>query len=309
MRISTTLVALAALSAVLALIAAGVGLLAQGGAGPFAFTTLRGATVQIYGQGVYQYDTSLVAIGFRMADVVTLMLGVPLLVVAVVAYRRGSLRGGLLLTGALAYFTYTYGSMALGAAYNNLFLLYVVLFSASLFALIIALTSFDLAALRSSFADTFPRRALGMYLIVSGVVLALVWLVLSIIPALLAGQVPPEVASYTTFMTGVLDLGVVAPALVVAGALLLRRDPPGYLLATTMLVFTAILGPTLTLAGIAQLQAGVVTVGQFVGFTAGFSVLTLLAIGFTVVLFRNVARGAPAANRVPESGHFAVSDG
>jgi hypothetical protein len=288
MRISAALVWLATLVSVLALLAAGIGLLWQGGGEPHAFATLRGTTAQIYGQSLYRYDTTLVAVGFRSADAVTLGLAVPALLIARALYRRGSLRGGLLLTSTLAHFLYNYGSLAFGAAYNPLFLVYVVLFSASLFGLGLALTAFELAALPSRFGDGFPRRAIGGYLIVAGVVLALVWLVLSIIPAQLVGQAPPEVASYTTFVTGAVDLGVVTPGLAVAGVLLLRRQPLGYLLAATMLVFTTLLGPSLTVAGVVQLLAGLVSLGQFIGFTAGFTLMVLFALWFTITPFRHV---------------------
>jgi hypothetical protein len=84
-----------------------------------------------------------------------------------------------------------------------------------------------------------------------------------------------------------MDEGIVAPALIVAGALLLRRAPLGYLLAPMMLVFTVALGPNLTAAGIAQLLTGVINFGQFIGMTVPFVILTLIAIWLTIVLFRN----------------------
>ncbi len=52
---------------------------------------------------------------------------------------------------------------------------------------------------------------MGLFLVVSGAILSLVWLVLSIVPALLQGTAPSVVASYTTFITGVMDDGNVAP--------------------------------------------------------------------------------------------------
>ena len=70
--------------------------------------------------------------------------GSPARRVSSLRYRRGSLRGALLLTGTLGYFLYVYASMALGTVvYNELFLAYVVLFSASLFAFVLALTGID----------------------------------------------------------------------------------------------------------------------------------------------------------------------
>lgn len=57
----------------------------------------------------------------------------------------------MFLAGALAYFLYVYTSMGFGAAYNNLFLVYTLIFAASLYGLIVTLLSFDVAALPGRF--------------------------------------------------------------------------------------------------------------------------------------------------------------
>jgi hypothetical protein len=80
---------------------------------------------------------------------------------------------------------------------------------------------------------------------------------------------------------------MVAPALIISGVLLHRREPVGYLLATTMLVFTCILGPNLTAGGIIQVLEEVVTIGQAMAFTLPFVILALIAVGLTVRLFRS----------------------
>src|SRR5947209_14069845 len=122
MNTSKIVVWLSWLIAALALVAATIGLFYQDGGSAFSFTTLRGQTMQIYGQGLYRYDTPITAVGFKAADAVTIVLAIPLLLTSTLLYRRGSLKGGLLLTGVLAYFLYNYGSVAIAAAYNNLFL-------------------------------------------------------------------------------------------------------------------------------------------------------------------------------------------
>jgi hypothetical protein len=277
------------LIAVLALFAAGIGFFSPNEGSPFSFTAVRGETVQIWGQGWYRYDTPIGAISFRAGDLITLFLAIPALVASFVLYRRGSLRGGLLLTGALAYFLYTYTSIGFGAAYNNLFLAYVVIFSASLFGLILALASFDVPSLPAQFAESLPRRGIGVFLIASGVILGLIWIVLSILPALLQNRAASEAYYYTTFMTGIVDIGIVSPALIVAGVRLLRRAPMGYLLASTMLVFTSLLGPNLTAGGITQVLEGVITLGQAMAFTVPFVLLALIAIGLTLRLFRSLS--------------------
>jgi hypothetical protein len=313
MKQHSALTWLVPLIAVLALLAAGVGLFTANDGSQFSFTAVRGETVQIWGQGWYRYDTPIGALSFKAGDLITLFLAIPVLVVSFVLYRQGSMRGGLLLTGALAYFLYTYISLGFGATYNNLFVVYILIFSASLFGLILALTSFDLQSLPAHFAETLPRRGIGIFLVVSGIILSLIWLALSILPALLQSKAPPEAYFYTTFMTGIVDLGIVAPALILAGVLILRRAPLGYLLASTMLVFTCILGPNLTAGGIIQVAEEVITIGQAMAFTVPFVILALIAIGLTVRLFRNfseVSQGKITIKRKKENRNerYSVSE-
>lgn len=275
--------------AILAVLAAGFGLLTPNEGSLVSFTTARGETVELWGQGFYRYDTPIGAISFLAGDVVTLFLAVPILVISFMMVRRGTLKGGLLLSGTLAYFLYNYTSMGFGAAYNNMFLAYILIFSASLFGLILSLLSFDLTTLPSHFGAGLPRKGIGMFLIVSGIILSLIWLVLSIVPALLANRATPEAYYYTTFITGIIDIGMVAPALILGGVLIRRGTSFGYVLASTMLVFTCILGASLTFAGIIQVLKEVVTLGQAMAFTVPFVILSLIAVRYTVVLFRNVA--------------------
>ena len=72
---------------------------------------------------------------------------------------------GVLLTGTLGFFLYTYMSMCFGAAYNRLFLVYVTLFDLSLYAFILSMMSFDLATLPAHFSEKLPRRGIAGMLI------------------------------------------------------------------------------------------------------------------------------------------------
>lgn len=288
MKTWNTVLWLGALIVVLALVAAGIGLLYDDSGSTFAFTTLRGETRQIYGHGLYRYDTPLGAVQNKAGDAVVLVLGIPLLVVALVLYRRGSMRGGIVLAGTLANFLYIYGSLALGAAYNNFFIIYVVLFSASLFALIATLASFELASLPARFSNAVPRRGMIAFLIASAISLLIVWLGLSLVPALVAGRAPDAVEPYATFMTVALDLGVLVPVLLIAARLLARRAALGYLLGATVVLFTVALGTLLIVAGIAQLLTAVITIGQFVGMTLPFAILTLVAVWLSVLVLRSI---------------------
>lgn len=86
---------------------------------------------------MYRYDTVFAGAGNRGTDAVTLLVAVPLLVIAVLGYRRGSLRWRLMLTGVLAWLVYVYPTMTVGAAFNPQFAVYVAVLSASLCAFVI----------------------------------------------------------------------------------------------------------------------------------------------------------------------------
>ncbi len=278
---------LAAIIIVCALIAAGFGLFTSNIGNQITFTTVRNETVNIWGQGLYRYDTPIGATGFMAADLITLLLAIPLLIISIMLYRRGSMQGGFFLTGTLAYFLYNYISMGFGAAYNNFFLAYIIIFAASLYGLILALLSFDVKTLPAYFGSGLPRQGIGIFLIVSGVILSLIWLILSIIPALIVNKAATEAYYYTTFTTAIIDIGIVAPALIISGILIRRDAPSGYLLASTMLIFTCVLGANLTAGGVIQVLNGVITIGQALVFTVPFVLLSLIAVWFTVLLFRN----------------------
>ena len=166
MKVSCTVVVLSSLTALLAAIAAATGLFSKGSGAPIPFTTLRGQTAQISGRGLYRYDTLFFAAGFRGQDAVALFLGVPLMVLSIILYQRGSVSGQLLLAGALGYFLYLYASMALGASYNKLFLLYIAIFSASLFAFIQVFSAVRLVLVTAQVPAGLPRGGLAAFMLI-----------------------------------------------------------------------------------------------------------------------------------------------
>lgn len=284
MRRSDLVAGLSLFVALLAFIAAAAGLFTRGGDGPFTFTTLRGQTVQILGEGLYRYDTVFNGAGFQGQDLTTLLLGAPLLLVSLALYRRGSLRGGLLLLGALGYVLYVYASMALNAAYNPLFLLYVLLFSAGLYTFVLHFTAFDLSPL----VARLPRRGPALFMFASGLITAVVWAG-PLVAALFSGRPPADLGSYSTFVTYALDLAIITPATLIAGMLILRRRQLGYLMALSMLVLEAMLAPMMAAQTVFQLRAGVeYTPAMIAGPLMGFGILALLAIWVLAAILRAI---------------------
>jgi hypothetical protein len=176
-------------------------------------------------------------------DLVTLVIGIPLLAFTTIAVQRGSSRARPLWLGALAYLVYAYGMYAMAVRWNPLFLVYVALFSLSLFTLIIGLVQTDAARVRAALADRLPVRPVAAYLIGIAVIVAALWLAEEV-RALVGGTIPPSVLQFETptNIVHVFDLGVVMPAMLVAATELLRDRPWGFVLAGMLLVKASTIG-------------------------------------------------------------------
>lgn len=271
---SRTLTVICIIVAALASTVAAVGLLASGGPGPHPVTGLRGSA-DLYGTGLYRFDTWLIGAGNRGTDAAVLLFEVPLLLVALALARRGRAIGRWLLVAGLGFFTYYYGSMCFATAYNRVFLSYVALFGLSTYGLVLAvrlLTAADEAP--PTLVVDYPARAVTAYLFSVAAVLTVVWLPPPV-AALLTGTPPDLVATYTTGVTWAIDLGIIVPLVLVAAVQLHRRTAFGHRLATFVVLLNVTIGVSLLGQGAAQLiEAAPLAPGEKVGAIGGFAVLT-----------------------------------
>lgn len=246
MKYQQSVTTLSVIIILLSVFAASMGIFSSGGPGPSEIETVRGTTVTLYGQGIYQDMSAEVAPQGIAQDYITLFVAVPLLIGALFWARKGSLQGRFLLAGTLAYFLVTYLFYLVMGMYNLLFLAYVVLLSVSFFAFAQVLLSFNLENLREEFEDSLPVKFSGGFLIFNSLAIALMWLGV-VLPPLVDGTiVPPEVEHYTTLIVQGLDLSLLLPLSYVSGLLFIRRRPMGYLLAPVYLIFLSLLMTALT---------------------------------------------------------------
>lgn len=241
---------------VFAAAAAGLGIFYRAGPGPYEHESIRGLTVTIHGRGLYRHMSAEVAPQGIAQDVVTLFVGIPLLLLALRRADEGSIRSRFLLAGVLGYFFVTYLFYLVMGMYNALFLAYVILTSASFFALALVLLGFRIPGLPQVFTRRTPVRAAGVFLIVNASVIALLWLSVVVPPLLTGTVIPVQTEHYTTLVVQGLDLSLLLPLSVLSGWLLLAGKPLGYLLAPTYMVFLALLMTALTAKVVAMGMLG-----------------------------------------------------
>jgi hypothetical protein len=167
----------------------------------------------------------------RGQDLVTLAT-VPVLVVAAVRARAGSLRAHLLWAGLMLYYAYSYVMYAF-APFTDVFLLYVAVMGMASFGLFDGVLRLRVHVVSAAFEDA-PRRAAGVFLLVVGVLFVALWLAM-IVPAipggLPAGRQTYDIAS----AVHILDLAFVLPLLIAVGVMLWRGHVAGPALAAVLL--------------------------------------------------------------------------
>jgi hypothetical protein len=281
------------LLAALSVVAALAGTAGTGGAGRRTVETVRGAAVTLYGEGLYEFDTLLVGAGNRGQDLVILLVEVPVLLLCVRWYRRGSLAASLALPGVLAFFVYLSASMTFASAQNRMFVVYVAMLTVAMFALVLALMPLDPGVVKEAFPPRPAPVTLAIYLFAVAAALSLAW-VPDLVSTTLSGDAARLVGPYTSMVTHALDLGLVVPVVCLAGVQLIRRRATGYLLAVVILVLNVCIGALLLGAGLAQLIADVpLTAGEIVAKMLSFAVLTVVAGGLLGALYRSARAHQP----------------
>jgi hypothetical protein len=215
----------------------------------------------------------------------TLLVAIPVTLLALRAALGGSTRARLVWIGSLAYFVYTYLEFAVSPPFTALYLLYVAAFACALPALVMGVASIELTELRETFGARIPRRSVAVFSLALAALLALAWLK-DIVGRSLAGAFGwPIGADAVGHVVHALDLGLQVPLGIAAGVLLLRRRPEGDLVAGIMLVNAVCMGGALT-AMVAWTSA---ISGASVWNAWPFAAAWATAIGLALAFFRKGA--------------------
>jgi hypothetical protein len=283
MKNNKTLFILVMLILILSAIVSIIGILTSQNPEYYTFTAITKETVTIYGTGIYKNDSvSVVAQGIA-SDMVTLFLAIPVTAIALYLFHKNSFRAQLTLTGLIGYFLYTYTSYTFLWSYNPLFIVYTTLMSLSLFAFIIAMTSFDLTTIPHRFSGKFPVKLISGYLIAISILLALLWL--GKLAPTFGGAIPVGLEHYTTLVIQGMDLGFIVPAGLITAFLLIKRRALGYLLSSVLIVKGTAMLIAISMMIINMIIQGVyvswIEIVMFFGFTALSFVTYSLLLKYT----------------------------
>ena len=252
---------------------------------------LTSAIVTLTVEGLLAQESLWAREAFRGGELVSLLVVSPLLATALIAARRGSVRGQVLWIGTLLYAAYNYAYAVFGTTFNDAFLVHIGAFSASVFALACALPALDYTEIARAFRGGRVMKGVGIFLVVVGVGQGLLWLFVLARNAV-TGEVLHDIPVSGQHLVFALDLALLVPSLILSGVLLARRRPFGMVFGTAMTVMGAAYQLNLMMAGVYGAAADVPGVkalpAESLTLTASFIAAAVLLL-FTSIGRRRVS--------------------
>jgi hypothetical protein len=228
-------------------------------------------------------------------DWVTLLVATPLLWYGHARAARGSVPGLLLWLGTAAYAVYNYAFYLFGAALNPFFPLYVLGVVLGAAALGWGIAGTDVDAVAASFGQGTPARMIGGYLVTVAAGLAIVWL--GLWGAHVFGGRPTPVEPEAFKVVAALDLSLLVPSLGLAGMLLWRKEPWGYLAGALAAVMGSLYLLVLALGSAVAIARGLATAPGELPIWGTLTVLTTAAV--VALLLSTSLPGAPPTSSRP----------
>jgi hypothetical protein len=166
---------------------------------------------------------------FMPNDVVHLVIGLPILLGSILLTWRGKLIGLLFWPGALFFIFYTYIVYVLSMPLNWAAMSHITLVTLSAYTMVALLASIDAAAVQQLLTGAVPARAGG------GVLTGLGILVFVRVVVMFGSTITNQAAiSPTEFALNVVDF-MIAPAWILGGLLLWRKQALGYVIGLGLL--------------------------------------------------------------------------
>ncbi|HBL67666.1 MAG TPA: hypothetical protein DDZ70_03060 [Firmicutes bacterium] len=243
-----------------------------------------GDMVKMYGNGIYAHDSYFAAPIFIGTDFMILFIFVPLFLYTYFQNAKGSNNSTKLkLMSVYSVAFYYAASLSFGVTYNRYHLLYIGLFTCTLFGLFSIMRK-----IKSEELNYNPKKGIKVFLILTGVALIVAWMP-EIIQTVISNTSHPLIEVYTTSVTNVLDIGIIGPLCLVCLHLLKKKDKLGIIILASLLKACIIVGIMMITQTIFQILSGYeATLPMLITKAGSFLLLGGFALYFNSMLYRNL---------------------
>ena len=173
--------------------------------------------------------TKFLLVGSRAQDIIFIPLAVLQAFLSVLFLRRPCYKLLITIIGLCATFFYGYALYVMQGQYTSIYLVYLAIFSLSIYSIVLGLLSFPAEFMAKTSLSKGLHRSISLFLYSIVFMLGIIWLI----------RISPDIARHIpqdTYGVYVLDLGIVFPAIAISATMLIRRKPYGNLFAGVALM-------------------------------------------------------------------------
>lgn len=160
-------------------------------------------------------------------DLVTLLIISPIYFLSIKNENERSINKMLNL-GIAGYLIYNYAYYLFGAALNELFILYVIVFVCAIMNIIIKISSIKINDFKEYFQNDKSNILISILYFFIGIGLGIVWIGMWVSYIYFNGKLPLEPEYFK--LVASLDLVIIVPMMIISGIFLLQKRSIGYLL-------------------------------------------------------------------------------
>lgn len=233
-------------------------------------------------------DHDVIKMGWYANDLITIIT-IPALLLALFLQRRGDERPLLVWIGLMLYMFYNYAYYIFGMKFNEFFPIYFILFSLSLYSIVIGLLTVNIHAVEENSVFYRNKIVIGLFLFLLAFPLSLIE-IKQCISFITSGKTPE--ASLLIFA---LDISTILPAVIFTAILLWKNNPWGNVLGMMMLTKTFMYGLVLLASSIFISESGITPPDQLLPF---YVFLVVGGLGFGALLLRDLKPSTQLTSRL-----------
>ena len=221
----------------------------------------NGEIVELYGIGIYRYDSLFKATIFKGTDFAMLVFVLPIFIgLLYFGLIKNNKYMKLMLLGLSSFLLYFHTSVATGAFYNQLHLLYIFNFSLCLLFIIMLYVEVSKSQIKSEKMFQKP------YMIIIYLVFNLLALIMAWIPEIISTMLNNTGLSfgyhYTTEATHVLDVGIIIPLIFATIILLKQKKSISLIIIPILVIMSGVIGVVIVMQTVYQINAGIELTNQ-----------------------------------------------
>jgi hypothetical protein len=274
------------------LISALIGILYTYGGTSFEVTNIYGDTVEIYGDGIYAYN-SILNVSSRLGADVTGIIGA-IILISLCIWKSKPLWAEILKTSIIIYLTYYAALLVFGLSMNRLYFLYAFCFGIGIFTSFISVKDlFSMIEIPTSLRKK-SYKGTAVFLIITGILVALIW-ISCILPVTINGEFGSLLGIQTNEATYGIDFGITCPLLIICGRWILKKKDIGYKTAPLLLNMLAYIALLVIIQRAYCLKLGVeVPMQALIILIISFVILGVIAFCLSINLVRKLTKNKTA---------------